>query len=106
MASEGQQRKMARDITGDDLVAEKGAFTFALNGGRDEIREVPFVYKPNLLLPLQIWWTSMKSMSRKSLIIVNVNMNAYTPSSSSGLTWHDGAIPSDEIWIKVGGDKG
>ncbi len=41
----------------------------------------------------------MKSMSRKSLIIVNVNMNAYTPSSSSGLTWHYGAIPSDEIWI-------
>ncbi len=49
MASEGQQRKMARDITGDDLVAEKGAFTFALNGGRDEIREVPFVYKPNFI---------------------------------------------------------
>ncbi len=40
---------MARDITGDDLVAEKGAFTFALNGGRDEIREVPFVYKPNFI---------------------------------------------------------
>ncbi len=49
MASEGQQRKMARDITGDDLVAEKGAFTFALDSGRDEIREVPFVYKPNFI---------------------------------------------------------
>ena len=22
------------------------------------------------------------------------------------LTWHDGAIPADEIWLKVGGDKG
>jgi hypothetical protein len=22
------------------------------------------------------------------------------------LTWHDGRIPSDEIWIKLGGDKG
>ena len=30
----------------------------------------------------------------------------YIPSSSSGLTWHSGAIPSDEIWVKVGGDKG
>ena len=22
------------------------------------------------------------------------------------MTWHDGAIPSDEIWVKLGGDKG
>ena len=22
------------------------------------------------------------------------------------LTWHDGTIPSDEIWLKLGGDKG
>ncbi len=26
--------------------------------------------------------------------------------SSAGLTWHDGAIPSNEIWVKLGGDKG
>ena len=22
------------------------------------------------------------------------------------LTWHGGAIPSDEVWVKIGGDKG
>ena len=22
------------------------------------------------------------------------------------LTWHDGVIPSGEIWVKIGGDKG
>ena len=22
------------------------------------------------------------------------------------LTWHDGTIPGDEIWLKLGGDKG
>ena len=22
------------------------------------------------------------------------------------LTWHDGAIPDDEIWVKIGGDRG
>ena len=27
-------------------------------------------------------------------------------SSSAGLTWHKGAIPSHEIWVKLGGDKG
>ena len=21
------------------------------------------------------------------------------------MTWHDGTIPSDEIWVKIGGDK-
>lgn len=22
------------------------------------------------------------------------------------LTWHNGSIPNDEIWVKIGGDKG
>ena len=22
------------------------------------------------------------------------------------MTWHSGAIPSDEVWVKLGGDKG
>ena len=26
--------------------------------------------------------------------------------SPGRLTWHDGAIPSEEVWIKLGGDKG
>lgn len=26
--------------------------------------------------------------------------------SGHGLTWHDGAIPSSELWLKLGGDKG
>ena len=26
--------------------------------------------------------------------------------STNRLTWHEGIIPSDEIWVKLGGDKG
>ena len=26
--------------------------------------------------------------------------------SPAGLTWHGGAIPDDELWVKLGGDKG
>lgn len=26
--------------------------------------------------------------------------------SPSGLTWHNGVIPADELWLKIGGDKG
>ena len=29
-----------------------------------------------------------------------------TYSSPQGLTWHNEAIPSDELWVKFGGDKG
>ena len=26
--------------------------------------------------------------------------------SASGLTWHDNTIPTQHIWVKLGGDKG
>ena len=48
IASERQQRQLASEKTGDNLVAEKGAFTFTTGKGQ-EIREVPFVYSPNLM---------------------------------------------------------
>ena len=25
---------------------------------------------------------------------------------TGGLTWHDGTNPEDELWVKLGGDKG
>ena len=45
IASERQQRKLAKEILGDNLVAEKGAFTFPSDDGG----EVPFVYFPNFI---------------------------------------------------------
>ena len=26
--------------------------------------------------------------------------------SAQALTWHEGCIPEEEIWLKIGGDKG
>lgn len=75
IASEGKQRKLAKDLLGVAPKAEKGAFTFVVDK-KEEVREVPFVYYPNFI------------------------------ASSTNLTWHDGAIPADEIWVKLGGDKG
>ena len=49
VSSEKKQRAMAKDIIGDNIVAEKGAFTFSLEGGGEEIRQVPFVYCRNLI---------------------------------------------------------
>ena len=48
IASEAKQRVMAGTIIGGDPVAEKGAFTFTKDKV-EEVREVPFVYFPNLI---------------------------------------------------------
>ena len=49
MASEARQRVIAKEIVGDRIVAEKGAFTFPMDKGGEEIAEVPFVYCRNLI---------------------------------------------------------
>ena len=33
-------------------------------------------------------------------------MYMYTSNRTEKLTWHDGVIPPQELWIKMGGDKG
>lgn len=50
VGSEVKQRALAKDILGDNLVAELGAFTFRRDGGGEEIQEVPFAYVPNLIM--------------------------------------------------------
>ena len=47
LASENKQHVLAKTITGDNIVAELGAFSFHLPGG--EIRQVPFVNVRNLI---------------------------------------------------------
>ena len=49
MGSEVKQRALAKEIVGDNLVAEVGAFTVKRDGGGESIKEVPFVYVPNLI---------------------------------------------------------
>lgn len=48
LASEARQRKMAAEIIGHDPVAEKAGFTVTVEKG-EEIKELPFVYFPNLI---------------------------------------------------------
>ena len=48
IASEKMQRRLAQTITGDDLVAKKGAFSVSTDKG-EEIQEVPFVYYSNFI---------------------------------------------------------
>lgn len=49
MGSEAKQRVLAKEIIGDNLVIEKGAFTSPRKGGGEDIEEVPFGYVGNLI---------------------------------------------------------
>lgn len=88
IASERKQRKLVKEIVGDNLVSENGAFTFTTDHG-DEIREVPFVYVPNFIA--------------KVADVVSQHESYRAP---AGLTNHGGSIPENELWVKLGGDKG
>ena len=49
MASEWKQRKLAKEVLGDNLTVEKVAFTFPVDGGGTEVKDVPLAYAPNLI---------------------------------------------------------
>ena len=52
IASEGKMRKLAKEVVGDNMVSENGAFTFPGTNGGEVIKEVPFVYVPNFIAKL------------------------------------------------------
>ena len=45
-------------------------------------------------------------VTARTLNFLCKNPFIHDTSTFRNLTWHNGAIPSDEIWIKLGGDKG
>ena len=49
MASERKQRKLAKEVLGENLTVEKVAFTFPVDGGGTEVKEAPMAYAPNLI---------------------------------------------------------
>ena len=49
----------------------------------------------------------MKSKYCKPGITLSYIVNKFPPYVRCGqLTWHDGSIPAEELWVKLGGDKG
>ena len=94
---------MACEIVGENLVAERGAFTFLWESGGEEIRDVSFVYCPNLIAKVaDIIQQHKRQVSGTTQILIN---SLHTPRSSAGLPYHGGAIPEDELWIILGGDE-
>jgi len=48
IASECQQWTLAKEIVGTNLIAERAPFTFSSEKNKEEIRDILFVYRPNL----------------------------------------------------------
>ncbi len=72
MASELQQRKLAKTIIDQTIVAERGAFTFDVQKGISEVREVPFVYRPNLIAAIADTVNRHHKYILKKIIIINI----------------------------------
>ncbi|KAL5484105.1 hypothetical protein EMCRGX_G020553 [Ephydatia muelleri] len=86
LASEVSMRKITDEMIGDNLEGEVAPFSFKMPTGGEEIRGAPLVYVPNLIQKI------IQTLEEQD--------------SSARLTWHGGFIPENEIWVKLGGDRG
>ena len=92
MASEREQRRLATDLTGG-IKGEVMSFSF------------PDCSRGHVLQ--QAWVNSLEEKIISTLEQVTIYMTLCKLLFSEGrLTWHSGLIPEQEIWVKVGGDKG
>jgi hypothetical protein len=98
-------RKRAKEVIGDGVVVEKVALTFPLKDGKggEEVILKPFGSISDLwkkvteLLEQNERYTVMSN----SIFLLSLVMHRH-----GRLTWHEGRLPEDEIWVKLGGDKG
>ncbi|GFR85064.1 amine oxidase [Elysia marginata] len=79
IANERAERKAASELIGNDVTVTEMLFTTD-----EDVVEKPMVRLTNISEKL----TKLLESQRESL------------------TWHDGAIPENEVWVKVGGDHG
>ena len=110
IAGEKKMRAVSNQVVGENLKAEAVPLSFRLKDGGEEIRPAPMAYIPNL-------WQKIEDMLNESdnnitEYVTHVYRNACLElgllriCSIHRVTWHKGAIPDDEIWVKIGGDMG
>ncbi len=64
ITSERQQRSLAKELIGDNLKAERAPFS----SDKDEIKEVPFVFRPNLIAAIA------DTMAQHERYVINYNI--------------------------------
>ena len=112
LPSEKRQRALSHEILGENLQSEAAPFSFPLKHGGEDLRPAPLVFVPDL--PAMVFQHLEQNdrythanvyMYKYTVRKVHVYIYMYITCSVKRLTWH-GIIPDDEVWVKVGGDKG
>ena len=103
LGSERKQRALSNKLVSDNLEAELAPFSFQLSNGGEELRGAAFAYTPSLTRKVVHLLDRMKC---KTYCICSCNCLRDFMCREGTLTWHGGMIPDDEIWLKLGGDKG
>ncbi len=91
-----KMRKRAAEIVGKNLAVEK----VPLKQGGEEVKVRPYAYIPDL------WPQIIQLLDSKYTAAVTFQTLITDKNRNGLLCWHDGRLPDDEIWIKIGGDKG
>uniref|UniRef100_A0A1X7UTE9 Uncharacterized protein n=1 Tax=Amphimedon queenslandica TaxID=400682 RepID=A0A1X7UTE9_AMPQE len=87
MASEGKQRSLMKSQLSElPVEGESVPFAFNLKRGGYELCPAPLAYANDLQSMLFHLLEEKQRLNQ--------------------LTWHNGVIPDNEIWVKIGGDKG
>ena len=106
-------------MIGENLAGEAAPFYFVLKSGID-IRPAPHVFVPDLVCKIfqvleqngrymyvHVHVRSYRHLHMSMLYMYITECNTLPMAlKTNRLTWHDGVIPPDEIWVKIGGDKG
>ena len=102
LSSEKKQRVVAREIIGENLEAEAVPFTFSLKRGGEEIRAAALCYVPELLDKV----VSLLEENDKYVYRLCTRISNYNLAFRVGRLTQPEFVPSDEVWVKLGGDKG
>ncbi|GFN81996.1 amine oxidase [Plakobranchus ocellatus] len=80
IAHEGAERKVAKELIGDDVTVTEMLFSSAGDG--------------------------LVEKQMVKLTNIGEKLTKFLESQRESLMWHDGAIAENEVWVKVGGDHG
>lgn len=112
LASEKKQRDLMKTQLADIHVhAEAVPFSFQLKRGAYELRPAPLAFVESLkhvvfyLLEENDRYATV-TMPFKHSCTCTCTVILFLFQRQKKLIWHNGSIPHNELWVKVGGDKG
>ena len=103
--SERKLWKLSQELLVDDLESELAPFSFSLKYGGEDLRPAPLVYVADLVAFILHLLDQNARYCTHSVHMPRM-CHTFTIYSANRLTWHEGIIPPEEIWVKLSGDKG